>query len=420
MLSSETERLSGLEPEALFAPVGQEKTIGLAVSGGTDSLALMLLAADWASESSRPKVIVYTLDHGLRPEAAAETEMVARVADDLGFACRTLRWDEPKPETGLQAAAREARYRLIGAAMARDGASVLLTAHQQDDQAETVLMRLAHGSGVSGLKGMETFSTVGGVRVFRPLLEVSRVALEQVVAAAGLEPVEDPSNDDPRYERVRWRKAMPLLGDLGLSAPQLAGLAKRLRRIDAMAETVCAAFVSAHVRVDEYGVVHIDRQALSDAPEEIRIRALRRAVAIAGGLSEAPLAPVEAVAGALTADGAFSRTVAGAVVDARAHAIVIYRQAGRIAPEPVSVPVDRPLVWDGRFSIAARGPGVRVAPALAMTRARYRALFGGYPVVPVAALRGAPIVEAEDGTVIALGTRIRTPGVEISHIALTG
>nr|WP_255714223.1 tRNA lysidine(34) synthetase TilS [Pelagibacterium xiamenense] len=419
-MSGKPARFPGLAPEALFAPVQTEKTIGLAVSGGADSLALMLLAADWASTPGRPETIVYTLDHGLRPEAAAETEMVGRIAGQLGLACRILRWDGPKPETGMQAAARTARYRLLGDAMAADGASVLLTAHHQDDQAETVLMRLAHGSGVSGLKAMEPFATVEGVRVFRPLLDVPRATLAQGVAAAAIEPALDPNNDDPHYERVRWRRAMPMLEDLGLTAPRLAALAKRLGRIDALGETMCAAFMSAHCRIDDFGVVHVDRQAFAEAPEEIRVRAMRRAVAIAGGLDDAPLAPVEAVAGMAGVAGVFSRTVAGAVVEAGAHAIVIYRQAGRIAAAPAPVPVDAPLGWDGRFSIAAAQPGFRVAPALSMTRAHYRALFGDYPTVPVAALRAAPVVEAMDGTVVALGARRRAPGIEITHVALTG
>src|SRR5690606_3666746 len=142
--------LNGLDPTQLFAPVANEKTIGLAISGGADSLALMLLHAAWA-DPGKPTAIVYTLDHGLRPEARGEAEMVVREAERLGLQARLISWTGEKPSTGRQEAARAARYRLIGEAMGEDGARVLLTAHHRRDQAETVLMRLAHGSGVSGL-----------------------------------------------------------------------------------------------------------------------------------------------------------------------------------------------------------------------------------------------------------------------------
>src|SRR5690606_33062367 len=132
-----------------------------------------------------PRLIVYSLDHGLRPEAAAEVEMVLREAGRLGLAARGLAWTGDKPAAGLQEAARQARYRLIGEAMAGDGATLLLTAHHRADQAETVLMRLAHGSGIEGLKGMTTLSLVEGVPVFRPLLDVEPATLAALVADAG-------------------------------------------------------------------------------------------------------------------------------------------------------------------------------------------------------------------------------------------
>ena len=163
---------------ALFAPVAGRAVLGLAVSGGGDSLALMLLAARWARAlATPPRLIVYTLDHRLRPEAAAEAAFVVETAAGLGLAARALCWPGAKPASGRPAAARAARYRLIGAAMLADGAELLLTAHHRDDQAETVLMRLAHGSGLEGLRGMARFADVEGVPVFRPLLEVAPAEL---------------------------------------------------------------------------------------------------------------------------------------------------------------------------------------------------------------------------------------------------
>ena len=190
--------------QALFADVAGEPALGLAISGGSDSLALMLLAQRWAASlDAAPRLVVYSVDHGLRPEAAGEVAMVLQAAAALGLVARGLAWAGPKPETGLQEAARLARYRLMGAAMAEDGATVLLTAHHLQDQAETVLMRMAHGSGIEGLKGMTGMAEIEGLRVHRPLLHVDPTALRSLVDAAGLTPAEDPSNADLHYERVR-------------------------------------------------------------------------------------------------------------------------------------------------------------------------------------------------------------------------
>ncbi|HVY50086.1 MAG TPA: tRNA lysidine(34) synthetase TilS, partial [Devosia sp.] len=195
-----------LDTETLFAPVAREERIALAVSGGPDSLALMLLASRWASVPGRPALLVYSVDHGLRPEASAEVAMVLSEATRLGLSARGLRWTTDKPETGIQAAARKARYRLFASAMAEDGARCLLTAHHLGDQAETVLMRLAHGSGIEGLRGMDRFARIEECDVFRPLLGIDPDDLDNIVLEAGLSPVRDPSNSDRHYERVRWRQ----------------------------------------------------------------------------------------------------------------------------------------------------------------------------------------------------------------------
>jgi tRNA(Ile)-lysidine synthase len=222
-------RLTGDEIDGLFESFVRCDKIGLAVSGGPDSLALMLLAAQWArGQDSAPQVFVYTVDHGLRPEAAAEARMVVREAQALGFTARPLRWEGDKPSTGIQAAARTARYRLMADAMQRDGVELLATAHHLADQAETVLMRLAHGSGIDGLRGMDRLSWVEGCEVVRPLLGVRPELLREVVSDAGLAPANDPSNGDENYERVRWRLMQPALEALGLTIERLGTFARRM------------------------------------------------------------------------------------------------------------------------------------------------------------------------------------------------
>lgn len=416
MLTASDLALCGLEPPALFAPVANCQTIGLAVSGGADSLALMALYAAW--KGPRPNAIVYTVDHRLRPEAQSEAAMVVAEAQKLGLACRHLVWDGPKPSSGKQSAARRARYRLMATAMAADGAQVLLTAHHVRDQAETVLMRLAHGSGVTGLAGMRAFSEVEGVKVFRPLLGVRAETLATLVARAGLSPAHDPSNADPAYERTRWRNALPTLGALGLTPKTIGRLAERLARIDDFAARSADRFIKANVTRDGLGMVRIDRAALAGADHEIAIRIVERAVAAASGERSFALAQIERIAERLESGERFAATLAGARIAAQDNAIIVYREAGRQGlPSTDLAPGDR-LVWDGRFSITATRHGT-IGPASGLSRAQFAAVTGQRLDGPVAGLRAAPLICDADGQIAAIGCFAIAQGFAVGQTPLT-
>lgn len=275
--------LTGLDLATIFGPVATTRRIALAVSGGADSLALMLLAQAWATgQAEAPELIVYSVDHRLRNEAAEEAAMVVREASRLGLRARVLTWDDAKPRSGVQAAARAARYRLMAAAMAEEGAEIVLTAHHLRDQAETVLMRLAHGSGVEGLRGMDRFATVEGCRIFRPLLDVDPEALAEVVERAGLKPARDPSNHDRHYERVRWRQMAPVLAEIGLDARQLARFASRMADADALIETEATRAYALLVHAED-GRASLPRAGLASLPRAVGVRVLGRALAAVGG-----------------------------------------------------------------------------------------------------------------------------------------
>lgn len=197
--------------------ISADGPIGIAVSGGPDSLALLLLAA-----AARPgRIEAATVDHGLRPGARAEAEMVADLCRRIGVphAILTARW-ERSPETAIQERARGERYRLLGYWAEERGLAAVVTAHHAEDQAETLLMRLARGAGVKGLAAMRPRSVASGshVRLARPLLGWRRSELEQICADAGVSPAHDPSNDDERFERVRVRRALGEAGWLDASA----------------------------------------------------------------------------------------------------------------------------------------------------------------------------------------------------------
>lgn len=176
--------------------------IGLAVSGGTDSLAMLLLA----HEAVAGRFEVATVDHGLRPEASAECAWVARICADRGIACAILR--VAVGAGNMQAEARRARYAALAQWAGERGLAAVATAHHADDQAETLLMRLNRGSGVAGLAGVREVSMLGALKIIRPLLDWRRNDLAAVCALAGLDPVQDPSNSNADFDRVRIRQAL--------------------------------------------------------------------------------------------------------------------------------------------------------------------------------------------------------------------
>ncbi|MBN9306122.1 MAG: tRNA lysidine(34) synthetase TilS [Devosia sp. 67-54] len=275
--------VSEAEIELLLAPVARAGKLALAVSGGPDSLALLLLAAQWARSPGRPALVVYSVDHGLRPEAAEEVAMVRREAAALGLESRALRWDGDKPETGVQAAARKARYGLMAAAMQHDHAEYLLTAHHLGDQAETVLMRLAHGSGIEGLRGMDRFATIEGCQVFRPLLAVEPALLADIVAAAGLTPAHDPSNGNRHYERVRWRQLMPVLEELGLDLRRVGDFAARMADADALLAGEAGRAFAVLVHLGPDGDAQLPHAGVAALNRAVAVRLLGRVLRTVGG-----------------------------------------------------------------------------------------------------------------------------------------
>jgi len=254
--------------DALVAPGAR---IGIAVSGGPDSLALLLLAA----EARLGAVEAATVDHALRRESRAEAGFVAEVCARLGVphAILTAEWDE-KPDSALQERARLIRYRLLGGWARQRGLTAILTAHHLDDQAETLLMRLARGAGVRGLAGMRPVARVPGsdVALVRPLLGWRRSELEAICAAASAEPVRDPSNDDERFERVRLRKALARAEWLDPEA--LAASAGHLADADSALDWAADIEWQRAVTARDSEIAYRP----SDVPPEIRRRIVGRAI----------------------------------------------------------------------------------------------------------------------------------------------
>ena len=252
--------------------VDPDVPVGIAVSGGPDSLALLLLLA----ANARPgKVEAATVDHALRLESRAEAEMVAEICERLGVPHQilTARWDE-KPATAIQERARAMRYRLLGQWAAKRGLKALLTAHHLDDQAETLLMRFARGAGIRGLAGMRSVARTpgGNIMLLRPLLGWRRFELEAICEVSGLKPADDPSNADEQFERVRVRKALREIEWLDPEA--IAASAAHLGQAETALQWATAQEWDRSVTDGESVIVYRP----SDAPREIRRRIVRRAV----------------------------------------------------------------------------------------------------------------------------------------------
>jgi tRNA(Ile)-lysidine synthase len=325
------------EADVLFRGLEAPAGLVIAVSGGPDSTALLVLAARWAKRLRRPpKLLAVTVDHGLRPQAAAEAAAVKRLARRLGVPHRTLRWRGNKPKTGLQEAARLARYRLLAQAASRAGYAHILTAHTLDDQAETMLFRLARGSGLTGLAGMagaSLLTTSAGSEVFlvRPLLPIAKARLIASLRAAKVAYCEDPSNSDPQFTRARLRALMPGLAREGLDARALSRLATRMRRAEVAIEFAvhAARAALAPAAWPRCGPVVFDAEQFHALPAEVGLRLLGRAIAHAGDEGPVELGKLESLYDALRQAPRLRRTLAGALVTLAGPNLCVERAPAR-------------------------------------------------------------------------------------------
>lgn len=350
---------------AALGPFEPRPHVAAAVSGGPDSLALTVLLQDWLAPRGG-RLTAFTVDHGLRSGSAAEAAGVGREMKRLGIAHRVLSWEGQKlpksPGASRQAAARAARYRLLLEACEAVGIFHLALAHHLEDQAETFLLRLGRGSGLDGLAAMAPVSETSGLRLLRPLLEVPKARLQATLEARRLAWVEDPSNDDCAFARVRLRRLLPELAGEGMTPARLGSASQHLGRARAALESDVAAVLARAVRPDPAGFLDLDPAALAGASEEVSLRALARCLMAVGGRDYTPrLERLERLHAALAAGLARPVTLGGCrvvprqAVPGKARWLIV-REAGRTQAAALS-PGGR-LLWDGRFEVVlARGAG---------------------------------------------------------------
>lgn len=325
-----------------------------AVSGGGDSLALLTLLREHLHGARSPEILAVTVDHGLRPESAAEARRVGAICTGLGAEHRIVRWDAAVPEAGVQAKARAARYGLLAQAARDAGADMVLTGHTLDDQLETVAMRAARNAG-PGLAGIApaTFAfdrtcTTAGTWFARPLLGMRRAALREHLRALDIAWIDDPSNDDPRFERVRARRFLA-----AMNAAEHEALARR--QVDAAAargalDVTVARLIGDHASEVSAGLVRLDAGLLDAGDEDAALRAIGIVLAFVGGAPTVPEVDKLRSWTARMRDNGHA-ALARCVAEQRAGAIWLRRENRNVAASADG------LVFDNRYGLCREDGG---------------------------------------------------------------
>ena len=342
--------------EAALDRLAPEGALGVAVSGGGDSVALLVLAADWAAAHGR-SLAAATVDHGLRPESAAEARAVADLCAGLGIEHTTLSAPDLRAEGGnLPAAARAARYQLLAEWARGRGLAAVLLGHTMDDLAETLLMRLARGSGIEGLSAMDARRTHLGMAWVRPLLEHRRPTLREYLGSRAIAWCEDPTNQDPAYDRVKARRALEALAPLGIDVESLATSARHIARQREVLERAMAALAARARRWGALGEAWLDPGPMRDDARDTALRLLADTLQRLSGASYRPRfqplaqaleAVFEGQRGGVTLSGCLIRPGQGT-----SEALICRELAACAPPAPLE---PGPIIWDGRWRITALG-----------------------------------------------------------------
>ena len=304
--------ISAQEADAAFSVSEPYRSLLLAVSGGSDSMALLHLVNEWrARHEKNVTFIVASIDHRLRSASAEECAFVAAVCASRDIPHIQLVWEGAKPVTGIQEAARNVRYKLLADCARANACQAIVTAHTLNDQAETVLMRLIRGSGLQGLQAMSNVSEIENLPLLRPFLHFEHERLRANLREASIAWCEDASNQDGRFLRPRLRKLMPLLEKEGLDSARLEKFAKKIARANAALDK------SASDLFTQMTSQGLERKTYRLAPEEIRLRALKLMIASICPLAYPPAdAALEDLDTALIGNNPIRRTLAGVIFSA--------------------------------------------------------------------------------------------------------
>jgi len=331
--------------------------LGIAVSGGSDSLGLLLLAREWADEGG-PEPVAVTVDHGLREGSGSEAAQVAQLCAGMGIAHRTLEWDDWDGAGNLSDAARRARYALIETWAEAEGIADVALGHTLNDVAETFVMRLAREAGVDGLSKMAASWRQGVVQFHRPLLRVSRTELQTLLEGQGLCWVNDPTNTDDAFERARVRKAMAVLEDLGVTARGLGNVAQHMSEV--RATLYWYVFLAARSLVSfDRGEVMVERKGFRTLPRDIARRLVQEILRWISGADYAPRGKaVDLMLEAIR--GGTGMTLQGVILSVEAERLRFSREVKAVA----NITAEPGAAWDGRWQLDGPWPDGAIVAAL--------------------------------------------------------
>ena len=328
-------------------------SIAVAVSGGGDSMALALLLQEWA-RANNVKLTAFTVDHGLRAGSSDEALAVQKILQSRGITHEILKWQGDKPATHIQEEARAARYRLLFDACRRHGIPTLAVAHNLEDQIETFWMRLAHGSGIDGLAAMAPSRSENGLTIIRPLLGVTRDALRDYCRGQGVEWVEDPSNANEKFLRVKLRQFESLLAGEGLTPQRLSQVLQKLGDARDALQAVAATYFQSMATVHPEGYVTLKTAEWKNLPVDLQRRLLSLCLApFSRGGYAAGFDGIEDLRLALQEKEFTGRTLATCEIFASKGETFFCREYAAVEG---AVPLAENLIWDGRFRVSGYPP----------------------------------------------------------------
>ena len=332
----------------LFSSYINHDRIALAVSGGRDSMALMYLVYRWKAHLAlNIEIEVLTVNHNLRKAAEDECGFVQKIAKNYGFKHKVLIWEHEHVETSIQEKARKARYQLMLDYVREENIDTILTAHTSDDNIETFIMRLAKGSGLDGLKSINVIRHADGIQIERPLLSLSRSLTTEILRSTGNEWLDDPTNEDERFERVKIRNNISSLSSLNISSGNLTKTIQRLTRAHESISFFTNLVSQELVELSELGHADVNFDKLRNYPKEIILRVLAKALTDING-GTVSLSSLEAVFAELIKTER-CKTLNGCQIIPQKNKYVIVRENRGISPAEIKI--NERISWDGRFDV---------------------------------------------------------------------
>lgn len=340
--------------ELIIGDKNEGKTLAIAVSGGSDSMALAILVKNYCNDKGI-NCIALTVDHGLRKDSKNEAIQVKNWLKPLGYNHEILTWEGAKPESNIQAEARKARYQLLTKYCIDNNIKSLLLAHHIEDQAETVVMRLLRGSSLNGLQAMLPIRSHNKINIIRPLLGFTKSELQELLISEGQKWIEDPSNQNIDYDRVWLRKMLATHRNSSLLHKRLAETVSRLQQTQEYLSSQIDQYWQENVRVDNKGYVWLDKIWFNSVHREIQYQIFHKAIKIVSGRQSAlRYDSLNKALDVASKEEATRHTLGGCIIHIRNKEIFIYREPSDLE--------NKKIRWENHFLVSLPSEDYKIEP----------------------------------------------------------